>query len=294
MFVDDHEEDDDGADDLIDGPGGGGDPDEVLTGLPGLEEDDAGTRRCPSCGDAFIPTATRCPDCGVELVGGDEPVVYTFLMADDEAVETLERLMRETVVPYELADDELVVPGTHAVAVERVLDHLDEMLGLAVHHGAEVEVIELYDWEDQELDLLEAELRVARIPHGWNDEDGSLQVPATAIAEAEVVIDRVVHPDALELDDDAAVGSPELMSDLFLAADQLRKEPWNMQRVAELRSVVEHAVGSAAPYGVDQSTWNLAVTAAQDAVEASDDGAGEEEDVKGKAEQVRAILRPLV
>lgn len=251
-------------------------------------------KRCPSCGDVFIPTATRCPTCEVDLVGGDEPVVYSFLMADDEAVANLERLMSESAVPFELADDELIVPGSHAVAAERVLDHLDQMLGVAVEYGTEVDAIELYDWEDHELDQLEAELRVARVRHTWDD-DGALLVPPDHVAEAELVIDRVMHPHALAPDDDTGpAGPPELLSDLFLAADGVRKEPWNLHRIAQLRDAASRADDHAPPYGVDPATWTLAVRTAHEAVAASDDGSGDEDVVVGSAERVRAVLRPLV
>ncbi len=279
MFVDRHDDEDDGGSETFDSDGG---PPEEM-------------KRCPSCGDRFIPTATRCPTCQVDLVGGDEPAVYTFLMADEGAVEALDRLMRESLVPYELIDDELIVPGTHVVAAERVLDLLDESLGVSVRHGTPVEVVELWDWEDHELDRLEAELRVARVPHLWDDDDGFLLVPPDHLAEAEVVIDRVAHPDALDPDDDPGpVSPPELMSDLFLAADALRKEPWNIQAVSALGVLAERATGTAPPFGVDPQTWNLAVTTAAQAVETSDDGEGDEDFVRAQAERVRAVLRPLV
>ncbi|HUW04065.1 MAG TPA: hypothetical protein VMW08_17055 [Acidimicrobiales bacterium] len=274
MFVDRHDDEDDGGADATTG-------------------DDM--KRCPSCGDHFIATATRCPTCQIDLVDGDEPAVYTFLMGDEEAVEALARLMRESQVPYDLVDDELIVSGTQGVATERVLDLLDEALGIAVEHGTPVEVVELWDWEDADLDRLEAELRVARIPHLWDDDDGFLLIPPAHLAPAEVVIDRVAHPDALDPDaDPGPVGSPELMSDLFLAADALRREPWNLHAVTSLREVAAKAADSAPPFGVDATTWNLAVTTAIEAVETSNDGEGEDDAVKALAERVRAVLRPLV
>lgn len=290
MFADPHR--DDAVDPILHADRGGGEgPDDL--GAPIDDGSDDGAKRCPSCGDTFIPTATRCPDCDVELTSGDEPVTYTFLQGDSEAVEALRRLMEESAVPFELDDDELAVPGTHAVAADRVLDHLDRMLGIALDHGGEVEVLELYDWEDHELDLLEAHLRVARVPHTWDD-DGFLLVAPDAVEEAEVVIDRVAHPHALEPDLDVGpVASPELLSDLFLAADAVRREPWNLQKVGELGRLAEAAEG-AAPFGVDQNTWNLAVTAAGDAVAAADDGDGDEDEVRAQADRARALLRPLV
>lgn len=96
-------------------------------------------------------------------------------------------------------------------------------------------------------------------------------------------------------DDELADADPELMGNLFVAADRLIKNPLDADGVAGLQRALDVADPDVPPYGVARSLWQKVVDGAEamgDALAA--EGESRLPEVSHNAVKVRDLLRPYV
>ncbi len=156
-------------------------------------------------------------------------------------------------------------------------------------------VYEMDGWEPAERADLDQILDAAAVPHRWQDDD--LVVPGADEAKVDALMDTVEYPDALEaeedddIDDEAAY---RVMSDLFVAADQMAAE-----RVVDVELAGDLVTASAAassappPYGVDSHAWTQVQQLAEGIVAAIEVEA-DDEVVAREAASLRDLLRRFV
>lgn len=120
----------------------------------------------------------------------------------------------------------------------------------------QVLVYELEDWGPDERAALQVLLEARGITHGWEGDD--LLVPEAAEDEVDALMDEVEFPEALEAagddEDDEAVY--QVLSDLFVAADRVAGSGTiDIGLAGELVAAAQAAAATAAPFGIDEATW---------------------------------------
>lgn len=189
------------------------------------------TKLCPSCGAEYVAAVTSCADCQVPLVDEAPPAA----VLGDESDEDL--------------------------------------------------VYELNDWTSQERSVLEMKLNGAGIAHRWeygpNDATGGelgyigsegttqrrvwetayeLVVRAEDEEAVDALLDEVEFPEELDaVDPDVDDGSDEasyaVMSDLFVAADRLQRDPGDVVAAGEFYLASEPVAAAPVPFGVEPALW---------------------------------------
>jgi hypothetical protein len=182
-------------------------------------------------------------------------------------------------IPSADVDDEAFVP---AVPIELVDD-------------ADTTEYDLGEWEPGERQSLTHALTGARVPFRW---EGAVVLVSTS---DEAVVDALL--DDIEAGEyaDTATGdgareaAPELLTQLFLAAERLRGNPLDPDGIEQLERVIEEIDPDLPPFGVTPRLWSDACELAEQVVDALvvEDGP-DEEAAQEAAEQLHDLLRPSV
>lgn len=243
---------------------------------------------CPVCGTEYAGWSVRCPSCGTALgaaaadldltqVPDEEKVVYELggwpLGVQAEAAQ----VMAESGVPHLWDDTDLVVHLDDEAQVDALLEEVEreaveqgllEPSGEADADGDAEIVYDLADWGEADRARLDTRLDEGGVPHVW--EGTALVVAAADEALVEELLDAVEHPDALapEPDDTAEAAEDEvrheLLSDLFDAADRLKRDATDERAIDELAEVLAEADAARPPYGFPAAVWRTAVGMAEE------------------------------
>ena len=113
-------------------------------------------------------------------------------------------------------------------------------------------------------------------------------------ARVDEMIDAIVRPEA-----DADAGRrpgwcPEVMGDLFVAADRLVHDPADHEGTLVLIAAIRQAAASAVPYGMDKVWWDGVLGQADALVGLLDSPSPDEDAVVETATELRDGLRPYV
>lgn len=225
---------------------------------------------------------------------GEETVVYGIAAWPDALVGPLTRALDEAKIPFGWdADGDLVVPASAEEQVDAIVDELPEPEALELPPIDECTSFDLDDWSDEYLDRLETLLVRAGIAHGW-DEEGGLVVPEARADDVESLIDRVEHPNALPVEaDDGDVDAQQVLSELFVSADRLRKNPLDPDAAIRLLDASERAGALGTPFGFAATAWEALTERAAEVATLVADRADPDE-VAAAAESLRDQVRPLV
>jgi hypothetical protein len=152
---------------------------------------------------------------------------------------------------------------------------------------------DLGEWDDEAVAVLEDRLAAAGIPYAWDGAE--LFVYEDDEEAVDAVVDELAG-DELPLDagdEDDAVDA-ELLGDVFVAADRLRRDPQDPDGVMTVLEEADRLDPGHPPYGLDRDDWHgvcerfaalrdllLADTVDEDAVVAG-------------ADELRRALRPYV
>ena len=153
---------------------------------------------------------------------------------------------------------------------------------------------DLSDWTEPQRAELVALLEADGIPYAWDGDE--LIVGLADDEQVENLIDGIDFPDALEPDEspDAEVDTvPDLMSDLFVAADRLQSNPEHTASVLSFLEAAELAPRVPPPFGLDPPTWEAVLEQVATLADALGDSA-EAPIVRLAARNVRDSLRPYV
>lgn len=179
----------------------------------------ASTTFCPACGAEYLSGVTECADCHVPLG-----------------------------LPYEVEDAD-----TGAVAATLVPGTEDE--------GDEA-IFDLGDWSGEDRSQMERLLVAGGIDHRW--EVGTDLVVREADADkVEELLDEVeasgAVPPLAAIDEEADDGNDEanyaVMSDLFVAADRLQKDPSDAATAGDFYIASDAVAVTPPPFGIDRPVW---------------------------------------
>jgi hypothetical protein len=250
---------------------------------------------------------------GLENLDGREDEVR-FDLADWPEV-TRERLRERLdlflVVSHWVDDTTLVVTEPlDPVYLERVLNQVKDQTQQGVDPspgpsveapGGDVPIDEIgYDldgWDEVNRSVLfaalDAEGIAFRIALPVDDPGGDEELIVAEADEARVdeIIDGIIEPDA---DDDRPAARPELLGELFVAADRLVRDPTEPGAHRALRDGVEAAGDGAPPFGVEKAWWQAVVRQAGELVERFGAHGVEHDEIAEQATSLRDLLRPYV
>ncbi len=248
----------------------------------------------------------------------DEQVAAEAVLTEEIGVEIVERgdqavyalhelsMAERTLVDQLLAGQEIprVWEGTNLVVPMAARGQTDPLVVQAV--GLEVAqldpdapklVYELDEWTDAEVSRLTEGLDELGIAHEFTYE-GALVVLEEDDARVEALFDSIEFPDALEpdLDADAASGleTQAILSDLFVAADRLRKHARNADGVLALVSSAKAVDGLDVPFGFAPAVWSDIVAQAAGLREAIEGDDELDDQIEERAGELRALLRNYV
>ena len=278
------------------------------------------TKFCMQCAGEFIDTVEVCPDCDLELVDerpagalerdGDGQVQYELHEWAVESRVMLEQLLEAAAIRHAWSGTDLIVD----VAVESRVDTLIEQVEVTTLPTLDPDLPKLAydvdDWSDEQQTLLMHALDEVAIAYEF-DIDGALVVLEENEERVEAILDKIEFPDALPVDDgsedggeddedDAAgaavdgVEAADVMSDLFVAADRLRKNARDAEGVLTLVDRADVAGRLRLPYGFSRAAWGdivVQATTVKDLLEGED---ADDETICEHAQVLRDTLRQYV
>lgn len=289
------------------------------------------TKFCPNCGDEFVATAETCPDCEVELVderpeGIDSSrkgqVTYELHEWAVESRVMLESLLTGQNVPHVWEGTDLQVPAAFENVTDGLIDQVEVTAEPNLDPDAPKVAYELGDWDDQQQTELIQALDAKGVPYDF-DVDGSLVVLEADDPLVEAVFDELTggsdggdeddeesdeapaadrrddeddEDEEDELDDDGAedLDAQVVMSDLFVAADRLRKKAADHQGILAMVERAGDAERMRLPFGFDRGDWDQIVSQATTLRDLIEDDDSADDDIQAHATILRSTLRPFV
>jgi hypothetical protein len=285
------------------------------------------TKFCMQCAGEFIDTVTICPDCDIELVGerpadhleaagdgsdADGQVQYELHEWAVESRVMLEQLLGSAGIRHAWSGTDLLV----AAAVEARVDSLIDQVEVTTLPTLDPELPKLAydidDWSDEQQTVLMHALDEVAIAYEF-DIDGALVVLEENEERVEAILDEIEFPDALPVDDgDATTDGDEgdggdagsdsvdgleaadVMSDLFVAADRLRKNARDAEGVLTLVERADVAGRLRLPYGFSRAVWNDIVGQATTVKDLLESDEADDADIEEHAKVLRDTLRQYV
>lgn len=277
---------------------------------------------CHQCGSEFVARVETCPDCGLDLLpdppgssevdavaaspadradgepGPGDQIIYPLHEWSDEARVHLERLMQGRAHVWQGTD--LVVPFEEQERAEAIIDQVELAMVVALDVDAPKLAYDLSDLTDGQLDEISGALLTESLPHGYDEETGELVVHETDEEKVEALLDAVDFPDALPVDEDDGeqdvdpLAAQQAMSDLFVAADRLRKNARDPDGVLGLTAAAEVVDRLTVPYGFTEADWKVIVDRADATVALLDADDTEDETIEEAADLLRSLLRQYV
>ena len=154
---------------------------------------------------------------------------------------------------------------------------------------AEKVVLEVAEWSPEDrADLVDA-LNEEGVRHVV-DEMGDIWIEAIDEDRVDTILEELVD------EDDDGEDLPEasnVLSDLFVAADKLRKHPRDASAILKAVDASTAVIAMPPPYGFERATWakvGLRAGALRTALETEAD----DEDVVAVSEELRELLHPMV
>lgn len=231
----------------------------TISGLPGEPDDPpvdgaAAGEIGPPGGDAPDDApAAGGSEAGDE--GGDEGAAIEFDLADWSEIErqAITERLREAGIPHGWEGTSLQVAAVDEAPVENVLDIVEGEAGPPLDSERDQVAYDLSEWDDDQIATLAHELREADVAYAWDGDE--LYVYAESEQAVDDLFDRVSHPHQLPAEDDDGAPSGELLGEVFVAADRLRRDGEDNQGTRDMLELREALAGSDAPYGLGKPEW---------------------------------------
>jgi hypothetical protein len=231
---------------------------------------------------------------GLDLPGDDDDDEITYELDEwSEADRAVLRDRLETLgAPHPWEGTTLVVASADDAWVERIMDQVDEELSAPPEDEEDDEQVayDLTEWDDDScVGLMEA-LAAEAIPYALDGDE--LFVGSEDEARVDEIVQALTTPGAT-----LTLGGPasfEAMSELFVAADALSKDPDDGHASSSLITGARAAAGASVPYGLDPAWWDGVVARAGALADLVESPNRDEDQVIGLATDLRAELRPFI
>lgn len=238
------------------------------------------------------------PETGVETDESidDQPSRDLAAWAS-ESRELLAALLSGRGIEHVWQGTTLLTPSGDDEAVAALVTEVETAAAPLWDDEAPRVVYEVGGWPVGAQSTVASRLAEQNINHAW-DPAGDLIVAEADEAAVEAIFDDIELPDSDEDDEDEAYDGPEameVMSQLFVAADRLRKNSLDPDGVVAAVEWSEYAEAVPLPFGLSPAVWKDIVgqsVALRAAIEADDqDG---DDQIHDLAESLRRQLRQFV
>lgn len=151
---------------------------------------------------------------------------------------------------------------------------------------------ELYSWDPTHLDELDDALHELGLPHEWVSDGYEVVLHLDDEDQVDALLPTIRFPDEIPAElDDGDDTDVRVLSDLFVTADRMQKDPTG-EAVAAFLDAAER-IGDNPPYGVDPGEWKRVVEVVDGLIDLFH-AAAPPEQISSEATRLRDRLRPLV
>jgi hypothetical protein len=232
----------------------------------------------------------------------------------------LESLLAGQSLPHVWEGTDLQVPGVLESRVDGLIEQVEVTTEPNLDPAAPKVAYDLGEWDDQQQTELLDKLNAQGLPYDF-DVDGSLIVLESDDAAVEAALDEIADDDDGDeeeeedagdavattgdededdeddvdvLDEGEDLDAQQVMSDLFVASDRLRRKASDHEGVLTLVGRAGDAERMRLPFGFNRHDWRLIVeqsTVLRDLIE---DDESDDADIEARAKGLRDTLRPYV
>jgi hypothetical protein len=228
--------------------------------------------------------------------GAEGYVAYELHGWARESRGMLVQLLESADLPYAWEGTDLVAPAVFEERIDALVDQVEATDRPTLDPDADKLAYDLDDWSDAACTQLAQHLAEVGIAYEF-DVEGALVVLADDEEAVEAALDAVEFPDALEEDDGDAGDEPDaqqVLSELFLAADRLRRNARDADGVLGLVGAAASAEGMRLPFGFEPRSWEVVKERAAALKAAIEEDTTADGDIEEQAEALRSLLRELV
>lgn len=215
----------------------------------------------------------------------------------------LSSALADVELPHAWDGEELIVPEVVEDDVDALFEELEKTLGpfpIVLEHDAEATEFGLDEWSQEDRAVLTEALVESEVPHRW--EGTTVFVASDAEHAVDDLLDAIEAGELLPAGDEDAPAPPEgALSEMFLTANRLAKDPIDAKARRQLLDLHPQLDAKHPPYGMAHRPWASAVGTVGVIVEmvmadaapghAADD---HESEMIGAAQELRSTLRPYV
>lgn len=268
-----------------------------------------GTVWCFQCGNEYDEDVAECLECGVpttsaapqqaDQVGDvdDDQLAYEFHEWTGQGRSTLDGMLTRQGIAHAWQGATLIVKEADEEAVDAAVAEAEIVAMPTLDLSQPTMVYELDGLDDDQHTRLLRRLGDEGVSHAF-DRNGDLFV----YERDEDVVDSIFS--GLELPDlderEFGPGLPgvdpvAVMSDLFVAAGRLRKNPSDSKGVIAFVETAAKVVQMTLPYGLGVDVWATVVDRSMELSDAlAGDQRGSDDDVQSLAEAIHDMMRQLV
>ena len=252
---------------------------------------------CVECGVRLVDQVPTSPEALAER----EPVQLAYELHEwsFEARRMVDQLLTAHPVVHAWQGATLLVLEAHEAAVDEVIDQVEASVLPTLDPAAEQTAYDMDGWDEVQRARLTDRLELSGVPHQLTAV-GELVVHRADESEVDRLIDEVSAAlaagpvdDPIDLD---GLGTNELLTQVFVSADKLRRNPRDTSAIVALVDDAATVARLRTPFGLDTDEW--AATAGRIAALAAlfDEEAGDLDDdqVSELASTVRVELSRMV
>ncbi len=246
-------------------------------------------------------------------------VAYELHLWARESRLMIQQLLEATEVPYAWEGTDLVAPAVFERQIDELVERVEATAKPALDPEADKLLYGLGEWTDSQCLTLVQALEEAGIPYEL-DVEGDLVVLASDEEATEALLDSIEFPDALAVEDGPG-GEPgdggaagtgddpddehledvlrgrdpqEVLSDLFLSVDRLRRNANDHNGVLGAVDAGAAVAVMGLPFGFEPTVWSMLTEGTAALLEALEQEDGDDDQIVEQADQLRQLLRTLV
>jgi hypothetical protein len=223
----------------------------------------------------------------------DDTDVEVSYELDDWAVESrelLDRLLTTSDVVHTWQGGTLSVGGEDEAVVDALIDEVAAASLPGLDPDAEKVVYEVAEWSPEDRADFTDALEEEGVRYVF-DEMGDLVVEAIDEDRVDAIVDELTDG---EDEGEDAPDVTNVLSELFVAADKLRRSPRDGRAIGRAIEEAAIVIAMSPPYGFERGTWakvGLRAGALRKVLEVDDP---DDEAVVAAAEELRDLLHPMV